>query len=255
MSADEKAPLLGVRYLKKQYGSKVILDIDELDLYAGEAVLLTGRNGAGKSTLMKILAGLERGNEGSLLYQGGIIDAPWYRLRRASKPLRHQVIYLHQHPFLFDTSVKENLAYGLKCRNVAKTQQNLIVQQALHWSGLEHLAERNAKTLSGGEMQRIALARAWVLEPELLLLDEPTANMDRESREQTSFLIRRLIHQGTAVVICSHEIKPDNRLINRVLHLQDCQLSDSRKPLTDTVKIPEPMPLNPGVYASRQPSR
>ncbi|MEH6473236.1 MAG: ABC transporter ATP-binding protein [Halopseudomonas sp.] len=226
MTSTDKKPLLGIRFLKKSYAAKPILNIDKLDLYAGETVLLSGRNGAGKSTLMKVLAGLENYNEGSLLYKQKPLSTRRFTLQRTVQALRSNVIYLHQQPFLFDVSVRENLAYGLKCRKTPQAEQALIVQQALHWSGLEHLAERNAKTLSGGEMQRIALARAWVLKPELLLLDEPTANMDKESREQTSFLIRRLISQGTGIVICSHETKPDNRLIDRTLHLKDGLLSD-----------------------------
>ncbi|MEH6825272.1 MAG: ATP-binding cassette domain-containing protein [Motiliproteus sp.] len=254
MTAMTKAPLLGIRYLKKHYGPKLILDIGQLDLYAGEAVLLRGRNGAGKSTLMKILAGLESYSRGSLLYKEEPISAPRFWFQRSPRQLNNRVIYLHQQPFLFDSSVSDNLAYGLKCSHVAKTKQALIVEQALHWSGLEHLAERNAKTLSGGEMQRIALARAWVLEPELLLLDEPIANMDTESREQTSFLIRRLISQGTGVVICSHETKPDNRLIDRVLHLEAGQLHDSKNPHPSVADKPEPPRLAPYKRLLKRPS-
>mgnify|MGYP000662691040 CR=1 FL=1 len=241
MTVPDQPPLLGIRQLKKRYGSQTILDIPSLELYAGEAVLLSGRNGAGKSTLMKILAGLERYNQGCLLYKGNPVQQRRLSLFKGSQPLHHKVIYLHQHPFLFDISVKDNLAFGLKCHKVAAAERSLIVEQALQWSGLEHLAERNAKTLSGGEMQRIALARAWVLQPELLLLDEPTANMDRESREQTSFLIRRLVNQGTGIVICSHETKPDNRLISRELQLCNGQLKDSAEPAAiDNVKQENP---------------
>ncbi len=210
------SPLLGVRYLTKSYGSRRVLNIPELDLFGGEAVLLSGRNGAGKTTLMRIMAGLERFQGGAILLNG----KPVSRRQRLALH-KQQVIYLHQQPFLFDCSVKDNLAYGLKCRGVNRTERELRVQQALHWSGLQHLASRNAKTLSGGEKQRIALARAWVLEPELLLLDEPTANMDAESREQTGFLIRRLINEGMGIVICCHEIKPNNSLIDRALQLED----------------------------------
>jgi len=224
-----RTPLLGLRQLKKHLGSKLILDIDSLDLNAAEAVLLCGRNGAGKSTLLKILAGLESYNEGLLLYNGQPIPTSRFRFRHYAKPLLSRVIYLHQQPFLFDLSVSDNLAYGLKCRKVPKAEQLRIVEEALEWSGLQDLAERNAKTLSGGEMQRIALARAWVLKPELLLMDEPVANMDTESREQTSFLIRRLLAQGTGVVVCSHEIKTDNRLFDRVLYLDKGQINASRK--------------------------
>ncbi|MEH6627306.1 MAG: ATP-binding cassette domain-containing protein [Motiliproteus sp.] len=224
MKNSDPRPIMGVRQLRKSFGSELILDIAELDLYAAEAVLLKGRNGAGKSTLMRILAGLERYDEASFMIDG----LPVSKQHKAALQ-NHRVIYLHQNPFLFDTSVEENLGYGLKCRKMDKQRRHRKIAEALRWSGLEHLAQRNAKTLSGGEKQRIALARAWVLEPELLLLDEPTANMDAESREQTSFLIRRLINEGMGIVICSHEIKSDNSLIDRTLHLEHGSLFDSYK--------------------------
>lgn len=234
MITSNPRPILGVRQLQKCFGSELILDIAELDLYAGEAVLLKGRNGAGKSTLMRILAGLERFDHGDFLLDG----LPVSKHRRKSLQ-SHRVIYLHQHPFLFDTSVEENLGYGLKCRKIDKPDRHQKIAEALRWSGLEHLAQRNAKTLSGGEKQRIALARAWVLEPDLLLLDEPTANMDTESRQQTSFLIRRLINEGMGIVICSHELKADNSLIDRSLHLEHASLFDSYKlSAADSVSAP-----------------
>ncbi len=213
MTQSPKQPLLGIRRLFKSYGRNPVLDIDHLDLYGAEATLLSGLNGAGKSTLLKIIAGLESYNSGALFWRQQQLT------RRQLKRINRKVIYLHQQPYLFDGSVRDNLAYGLRCRGVGRTEREYRAGQALQWSGLEHLADRNTGSLSGGEKQRIALARAWVLEPELLLLDEPTANMDTESREQTSFLIRRLIHEGMGIVICSHDIRPDNRLIDRALRL------------------------------------
>ncbi|MEH6822714.1 MAG: ABC transporter ATP-binding protein [Motiliproteus sp.] len=210
--------LLDARQLKKCFGKRPLLAIDSVALYAAEAVLLTGRNGAGKSTLLKILAGLESHDGGSLNYRGVQLN------RRQHRNIGGKVIYLHQHPCLFDASVSTNVGYGLN--KLPKNQQQQRIAQALAWSGLSHLAPRNAKTLSGGEKQRIALARAWVMQPELLLLDEPTANMDAESRQQTLFLIRRLINEGMGVVLCSHEFKADHRLIQRELHLNAGQLTE-----------------------------
>ena len=211
-------PVITARCLSKQFGQRDLFNIDRLDLHAGEAILLTGRNGAGKSTLMKILAGLEHSDGGQLNYHGIPLS------RRHQRRLGGRVIYLHQQPYLFDCRVDTNIGYGLK--HLSRDERQHRVQQALQWSGLEHLRERNAKSLSGGEKQRIALARAWVMNPELLLLDEPTANMDAEAREQTLFLIRRLINDGVGVVLCSHEFKGDMRLIRRQLHLEDGRLRE-----------------------------
>ncbi|MEH6469787.1 MAG: ABC transporter ATP-binding protein [Halopseudomonas sp.] len=216
MNCCQREPLLSARQLNKTFGNRSLFTIDSLELYAGEATLLTGRNGAGKSTLLKIIAGLETPDGGTLSYRGKQLN------RRQHRNIGGKVIYLHQQPFLFDCSVEDNVGYGIKKRS--DNRQALRVAQALEWSGLSHLAQRNAKTLSGGEKQRIALARAWVMEPELLLLDEPTANMDAESREQTLFLIRRLINEGMGIVLCSHEFKTDNRLIKRELKLDQGQL-------------------------------
>ena len=228
-----RSPLLSVSGLHKAFGTRSLFRIDKLELFAGEATLLTGRNGTGKSTLMKILAGLDPCDTGSLSYRGSMLT------RRDRRRLGGKVIYLHQQPFLFDSSVEKNIGYGLDQNHPDK------VHQALEWSGLSHLAERNAKSLSGGEKQRIALARAWVRDPELLLLDEPTANMDAEAREQTQFLIRRLINEGVGILLCSHEFKGDHRLIRRELHLNDgCLTERAFEPVSDS-------PLHPNQAVRR----
>lgn len=220
MNTYVSGPLLGIQQLKKSYNNQPLFAIDSLELHAGEATLLTGRNGAGKSTLLKILAGLENSDSGSLRYRGVTLT------RRQHRNIGGKVIYLHQQPFLFDGSVEKNIGYGLNQLN--RDQRSERVQQALEWSGLSHLANRNANTLSGGEKQRVALARAWVMEPELLLMDEPTTNMDTESRQQTLFLIRRLINEGKSIVLSSHEFKGDHRLFQRQWHLDAGALREQR---------------------------
>lgn len=218
MTAPTRTPLLNARGLKKSYGTRPLFEIDSLALGAGEACLLTGRNGSGKSTLMRILAGLEACDRGEFHYRG-------VRLSRfRHKRLGGKVIYLHQQPCLFDTTVEQNLGFGLG--HLKRDEARRRVAQALEWSGLSHLSARNARTLSGGEKQRIALARAWVMEPEFLLLDEPTANMDREAREQTLFLVRRLINEGMGILLSCHDLWGDNRLIRRRLHLKDGTLRE-----------------------------
>ncbi|WP_421870008.1 energy-coupling factor ABC transporter ATP-binding protein [Motiliproteus sp.] len=241
MHGNASTPLLDARQLSKSYGERALFHIDALDLHRGEATLLTGRNGAGKSTLLKVLAGLEPQHGGRLRYCGTPLT------QRRHRQLGGKVIYLHQHPYLFDTTVANNIGYGLK--HLSSSQRQRAIDRALDWSGLSHLRERRAKTLSGGEKQRIALARAWVMEPELLLLDEPTANMDAEAREQTLFLIRRLINDGVAVVLCSHELKVDKRLIRRQLHLEDGVLHErstaaaSDSTLQQSAHFDNPVPL------------
>jgi len=221
--------LLSASHLTKSYQGTQILSIPQFSIAAGEAVLLVGRNGAGKSTLLRILAGLERADSGTLWLEGTPLP------RAPQRQLSRRVIYLHQQPYLFDSRVSDNIEYGLRCARVPATERRARIDQALAWSGLAHLAGRHAKTLSGGEKQRIALARAWVLKPSLLLLDEPTANMDRESREQTYFLVRRLVNEGMAVLMTSHSIKSDHPMLSRVLRLENATLREQASTQPDRV--------------------
>jgi len=190
--------LLAVSELTKSFGERRLLSIDQLTLTAGKSYVLTGENGSGKSTLLRIVAGIETPDSGVGHYRGQRFD--W-------KPypdwLRREVIYVHQHPYLFHTSVADNIAYGLRARRVDLRQREGMVAAAVAWARLEHLLATAPQKLSGGERQRVALARAWVLAPKVLLLDEPTANLDAESRQQTIALLRAFCTpQSTTVVAC-----------------------------------------------------
>ena len=119
--------------------------------------------------------------------------------------MRDAVVYVHQHPIMFSTSVAHNIAYGLLARGMPKAQAARHVEQAMAWAGVEHLHASDPSRLSGGEKQRVALARAKVLRPKLLLLDEPTANLDGAAREQVIALIPTLIEAGSSVVMACHD--------------------------------------------------
>ena len=177
-----------------------LFDIDEFDIPQGTCIVLSGQNGAGKTTLLKILAGLETPDYAEVEFDGRRLN---WKVARAR--LRREVVYLHQQPYMFDHSVADNIAYGLSRQAVPAARIKTRVAEALAWSGLTHLAQRNARELSGGEQQRVAVTRARVLSPRLLLLDEPLANMDISAREQTILLIRRLKDDGVSTIITSHE--------------------------------------------------
>jgi molybdenum cofactor guanylyltransferase len=177
-----------------------LFDIDEFDITQGTCIVLSGQNGAGKTTLLKILAGLETPDYAEVEFDGRRLT--W---KAARARLRREVVYLHQQPYMFDHSVADNIAYGLSRQAVPAARIKARVAEALAWSGLTHLAQRNARELSGGEQQRVAVTRARVLSPRLLLLDEPLANMDISAREQTILLIRRLKDDGVSTIITSHE--------------------------------------------------
>lgn len=191
---------LTVSTLAKAFGTRRLFSIDTLSLAGGQSYVLTGENGSGKSTLLRILAGLETPDHGVGDYDGRSFD--W---RPYPDWLRRDVIYVHQQPYLFHTGVADNIAYGLRVRGVERGERERRVAAATTWGRLGHLLDTPAQKLSGGEKQRVALARAWVLDPKVLLLDEPTANLDVESRRQTLDLLHTFCTPHTTIVIACHD--------------------------------------------------
>jgi tungstate transport system ATP-binding protein len=197
--------LLQIDGLRKRFGQRLLLDIDHLQIDAGTAYVLTGTNGAGKSTLLRVLCGLEPAEVSRLVFMGESL-----RLSPYPRAMREAIAYVHQHPVMFSTSVVDNIAYGLKGRGLSREDIRSRVDEAIAWAGIDHLRDSPPATLSGGEKQRVALARARVLRPRLLLLDEPTANLDGAAREAVIGLIPTLVHAGSSVVMACH----DRDLIN-----------------------------------------
>lgn len=193
-------PLLHVHGLKKIFGERLLFDIEQLAISAASAYVLTGLNGAGKSTLLRILAGLESADIERASFMGEPV-----RLSPYPQAMRDAIVYVHQHPVMFSTSVTDNIAYGLVARERPKAEIAQRVEEALEWAGITHLRNSRPQNLSGGEKQRIALARARVLDPKLLLLDEPTANLDGTAREQVIALIPSLTAAGSSVIMACHD--------------------------------------------------
>ncbi len=216
------------RYSKKRFGlftdtknSKTILDDAEIELKGGECVLLTGKNGSGKSTLLRILAGMLKPDSATI--NTGLESLSW---KKANKLIRQQVMYLYQEPYMFDGSVTRNLEYALAGSSALGgkkegSQSTNQIIQALKWANLEHRADTPAKCLSGGERQRVALAQAWLKQPSILLLDEPTANMDEESRRLTEDLLSKFKVGGTALLIASHDVNHFHHTMDKRLLLQE----------------------------------
>jgi len=219
--------LIQYQQLKKTVHGRMLLDIDELTIYEQTCVALSGRNGAGKSTLLRIIAGLDVPDTATVTFLGQTL--PW---RQTRQNMRTHVIYLHQTPYLFDRSVNENVAYGLQCLGLNSKIISQRVGAVLKWAGLNHLASRNARELSGGEQQRVALARAHILCPRVLLLDEPTASMDSEAREQTWRMIKRLKNDGVSIILSTHEY-------HTIAHLCDEHLCLEAGHLICQTDIPE----------------
>lgn len=211
------------RNIRKCFGTRLLLVIDDLDLPTGHWTALIGSNGAGKTTLLKIMAGLETPQHCDISRNGN----PSQRWQQVCGSLRHEVVYLHQFPYMFDASVADNVGYGLARNGVPMSQRRTRIANALSQVGVANLAEASARRLSGGERQRVALARALVLQPALLLLDEPTASMDREAREQTLELLQRLKAAGQTTLIVSHDPDALGDLPDTLLRLRDGRLEPS----------------------------
>jgi len=192
--------LLSIQRLQKNFHQRRLLDIENLSIAQAQAYVLTGSNGSGKSTLMRILAGLESADTAEVKFQGETVQLSPY-----PRTMRDAIVYVHQHPVMFSTSVEENIAYGLSVRGVPKNIIAEKVEEAIAWAGIAHLRASVPNFLSGGEKQRVALARARVLSPKLLLLDEPTANLDGAAREQVIALIPTLVNEGGSVIMACHD--------------------------------------------------
>jgi tungstate transport system ATP-binding protein len=194
--------------IRKCYGPSVVLDIGGLTILDRRLYTLIGANGAGKSTLLNILAFLSPPTSGEIFYAGKRVD--WNQ--GSVEEFRGKVTLLHQSPFLFGGTVYDNVAFGLRARGVRGEAQQRRVDKALAGVGLQGFRDRKARELSGGEAQRVAMARALVLEPEVLLLDEPLANIDRETTGLLETVIASLPAQGTTVVMTTHTPDHPDRL-------------------------------------------
>lgn len=199
--------------LSKQYGDRAVLRVPELEIGEGETLALIGPSGAGKSTLLRLLALLESPTSGTLAYDGQQIAGP------VPVALQRQVTLMFQHPLLLDTTVEQNAGYGLRVRGRRDRQKIAAVLEQL---GLGELVSARVKSLSGGEQQRVALARALVIQPRVLLLDEPTAHLDPYNVQIIEEAIAELQRtRGTTIVLATHNLHQARRLATRTAVLLD----------------------------------
>lgn len=217
--------LLRFEQVEKTFGRRRILDAVSIDLEAGGCQLLCGENGAGKSTLLRILAGMERPDDAAIAI--GSLRLGW---RAAKKQLLARCIYLHQQPYMFEGSVRYNLNYPLRG---SRADRSIRIQEALSWSGLSAIADQDVHQLSGGERQRLALARAWLRQPKIMLLDEPTANMDLHCRQRTVELLRVLKAEGVCLVVASHDPLHFADVADRTLDLVEGKLLERSSAYAD----------------------
>lgn len=199
-----------IENLKKYYGEKQILDIDNLIIEKGKITGITGPNGCGKTTLLNIIAGLDKEYSGKISYDGIELN----------KDIIDNMTIVFQKPYLFKRTVYENIEYPLKIRGMNKSEMNSLVLNIIKNLEIEELMEKKAHILSGGESQKVALARALVFKPQLLLLDEPTSNIDPDSIKILEREILRFNEEtGGTVIIVTHNMEQSTRLGHKILEM------------------------------------
>jgi molybdopterin-binding protein len=205
-------PMLRAEKLQHAYGGKAVVDISELQVEAGEVLAILGANGAGKSTLFRILLGLEKPKSGSVVMNG-----------RAAG--------VFQRPYLFDGSVRDNIEYGMKALGVNSADRAARLAELAGIFGLSSVLQTRVHQLSGGEAQRVALARALALQPDVLLLDEPTANLDAPLKRQfREDLLRSVRTQTRAVVLITHDSSDAFGLADRIAVMENGRIIQEGTP-------------------------
>ena len=205
-AAAAASTLLELTQVGVRFGQVQALQGIDLVLHRGDCLALVGANGSGKTTLLRVLHGL----------------VPFVGQRRVlsiAKGRAPVTAMLFQRPFLLSLSVRFNVLLGLWLRGVPRDRRQERCERALRRVGLQALAARPARALSGGQQQRLALARAWALEPDILLLDEPTASLDPSAKGEVERLIEALAADGVTVVMSTHNLGQAKRLATRVAYL------------------------------------
>jgi len=213
--------MIRISGLSRRFGNRDVVEDIDLEIRSGEIFSLIGPSGSGKTTLLRLINLLDRPTQGTITFDGLHTDGTEHD-RRA---VRRRMAMVFQKPGVLNTTVEQNVAFGLEFRGMPKDLIHERVTSALEMVGLSGLPKRRATSLSGGEMQRVAIARAIVTGPEVLLLDEPTANLDPVSTE----IIEKLIvwinrERKTTVVIATHDMGQGQRLASRIGVMMDGRL-------------------------------
>jgi tungstate transport system ATP-binding protein len=196
-------------------GGRTILDRVSAQIDGGARTVILGANGAGKSVLMRICHGLLQPTAGTV---------QWSEAEARGRPRRQAMVF--QRPVMLRRSALANVEYALKAAGIARAERRARALQALEQVGLVLLAERPARVLSGGEQQRLALARAWALRPEVLFLDEPTANLDPSATREVEAIIGAIHRAGAKIVMTTHNLGQARRLGDEVLFLHQGRLAE-----------------------------
>jgi len=208
--------LFEINNLSKVYAGRKVLDIPELRLEKGKVYGLLGPNGSGKTTLLEILSFLLPPTTGEIVYGSRKVDFSEGFLQG----LRREVVMVEQQPILFTTSVYKNVEFGLRIRRVPKERRKRIIYEVLDLVGMREFAEASAHKLSGGETQRVAIARALACSPKVILLDEPTSNVDIENQIAIEGILRDInIQKGIFVIFATHNTIQATKLSDHIVFL------------------------------------
>jgi len=215
-------PLFELRDITKSYNDSTILDIPHLMIKRRGVYGIMGPNGAGKTTLLSILAFILPPTAGTIYWEGVDVNT------MDSHQLRKKVTLITQNPYLFHTTVEKNVAYGLKMRRIQSQKRKEKIEESLQLVGLSGFGKRMACELSGGETQRVAIARALALKPQVLLLDEPTANVDQQGIEQLETILQELNEKlGITIIVATHDTNQAYRIADEVNYFFEGKITKS----------------------------
>ena len=215
MSAAHGILPLSLREVRFVAGGRSIIDGVSAEIAPGPATIILGANGAGKSVLMRLMHGLLRPTSGQISWHGQGED----RVRRGQA-------MVFQRPVMLRRSALANILYALELARIPAAERERQAMDALLEVGLADVAKRPARVLSGGEQQRLALARAWALHPEVLFLDEPTANLDPGATREIENVIKAFDASGTKIVMSTHNLGQARRLGDEVLFIHEGRLAE-----------------------------
>jgi tungstate transport system ATP-binding protein len=221
------APILEGLDLSIRYAGRTILEVPHITVQPGEVLALIGPNGAGKSTLLRVLGLLEPPTSGTVRFHGRPVR--WDS--RDLLAIRRRLASVFQEALLCDTSVEANVRLGFRLRGLSSKEAATQVQAWLTRLGIAHLARRQARTLSGGEAQRTSLARAFAIQPDVLLLDEPFAALDPLTRDELLTVLQSLLHRGgVTTVFVTHDRDEALRLGDRIAVMMDGRIPQVGRP-------------------------